>query len=270
MRWSVFKDTMRWSIRMTLIWGIGLGAMMTLTVHTVPGMTGLELVELFQTMPPAMLAAFGVGKDAAALATPEGLIAFGLFGKMALIFAAYPVVIGLRVSTHEEAEGILDLQLSQPMPRAQFLLERFLAYALNIAILILLVIAGLYLGIMTVKLDQPLDAAKLAVMTLNLIPVMVLVMAATIFVGALISRRQTVITIMTIFIIGSFIIQTVGGMVTTQWMNTVKAFSFFTYYNVQSMLERGVVLSDVLVLIAVSVILLGASLYVFERRDIAV
>ena len=270
MRWSVFKDTMRWSIRMTLIWGIGLAAMMVITVQTVPGMQGLELVELFQTMPPAMLAAFGVGKDTAALATPEGLIAFGLFGKMALIFAAYPVVIGLRVSTHEEAEGILDIQLSQPMPRAQFLLERFLAYALNIAILILLVVGGLYLGIMTVNLEQPLNATKLAVMTLNLIPVMVLVMAATIFVGALISRRQTVITIMTIFIITSYAIQTIGGMVTAQWMNTVKALSFFTYYNVQSMMERGVVVSDVMVLVVISIILLGASLYVFEQRDIAV
>jgi ABC-type transport system involved in multi-copper enzyme maturation permease subunit len=270
MRWSVFKDTLRHSIQMTLIWGIGLGAMMTVTVQTVPGMQGLELVELFQSMPPAMLAAFGVGTDISAMATPEGLIAFGLFGKMALIFAAYPVVIGLRISTHEEAEGILDMQLSQPMPRSQFLLERFLAYTVNIAILILLVVGGLYLGIMTVKLDEPLNTAKLVAMTLNLIPVMVLVMAATMFVGALISRRQTVVTIMTIFIIASYVIQTVGGMVTAQWMNAVKAFSFFTYYNVQSMMQRGVILSDVLVLVVVSVVLFGASLYVFERRDIAV
>jgi ABC-type transport system involved in multi-copper enzyme maturation permease subunit len=270
MRWSVFKDTMRYSIQMTLIWGIGLAAVMIITVQTVPGMQGLELVQLFETMPPAMLAAFGLGTDTAALATPEGLIAFGLFSKMALIFAAYPVVVGLRVSTHEEADGILDMQLSQPMPRSQFLLERFLAYALNIAILMLLVVGGLYMGIATVQLEQPLDSGKLIAIILNMIPVMVLVMSATIFVGALISRRQTVVTIMTVFIITSYAIQALGAMVTARWMDIVEAFSFFTYYNVQSMLERGVVPSHVLLLTVISIVLLGASLYVFERRDIAV
>jgi ABC-type transport system involved in multi-copper enzyme maturation permease subunit len=270
MRWAVFWDTIRFNMGMTLIWGIGLGAMMTLTVHTVPGMTGMNIVEMFEAMPPAMLAAFGVTGDLSAMATQEGLIAFGLFGKMALIFAAYPVVVGLRVSTHEEANGILDLQLSQPLPRAQFLLERFLGHVVNMIILILLVIGGLYLGIWTVNLETPLDGAKLAMMTLNLIPVMVLVLAATMFTGALIGRRQTVVTIMTIFIITSYAIQTIGGMVTTEWMDTVKAFSFFTYYNVESMLANGIVPSHVLILTVVSLALLIASLYVFERRDIAV
>jgi ABC-type transport system involved in multi-copper enzyme maturation permease subunit len=259
MRWAVFWDTIRFNMGMTLIWGIGLGAMMTLTVHTVPGMTGMNIVEMFEAMPPAMLAAFGVTGDLSAMATQEGLI-----------FAAYPVVVGLRVSTHEEANGILDLQLSQPLPRAQFLLERFLGHVVNMIILILLVIGGLYLGIWTVNLETPLDGAKLAMMTLNLIPVMVLVLAATMFTGALIGRRQTVVTIMTIFIITSYAIQTIGGMVTTEWMDTVKAFSFFTYYNVESMLANGIVPSHVLILTVVSLVLLVASLYVFERRDIAV
>jgi hypothetical protein len=98
----------------------------------------------------------------------------------------------------------------------------------------------------------------------------VLVLAATMFTGALIGRRQTVVTIMTIFIITSYAIQTIGGMVTTEWMDTVKAFSFFTYYNVESMLANGIVPSHVLILTVVSLVLLVASLYVFERRDIAV
>src|SRR5690606_37942930 len=124
------------------------------------------------SMPPTMLAAFGVGDDISILTTPEGLIAFGLFRKMALIFAAYPVVIGLRATANEESEGILDMVLTQPVPRMQFLFERFLAYVVNIALLMVLVIIGLYLGIWTVQLDEPLDTGKLVVMTLNLIPVM--------------------------------------------------------------------------------------------------
>jgi ABC-2 type transport system permease protein len=225
---------------------------------------------LFESFPPNLLAAFGVAGDVTSLGTPEGLIAFGLFSKMALIFAAYPVVIGLRATANEEADGILDMELSQPVPRTQFLLERFLAYVVNIILLMVLVVGGLYLGVWTVQFDEPLNADKLAAMTLSLIPVMVLVMTATIFVGAHISRKQTVVTIMTMFVIASYAIQTLGAMVTADWMNPIKALSFFTYYNVQSLLEHGVVVSHVVVLLVVSVILLVASLYAFERRDIAV
>ena len=93
MAWAVFKQTFKDSIRITLIWGFGLAAMMVLMVLMVPMMTGIDLVEIFEDIPPAMMAAFGLGDDIEALATPEGLIAFGFFGKMALIFAAFPVVM---------------------------------------------------------------------------------------------------------------------------------------------------------------------------------
>lgn len=267
MRWAVFKDTMRFSLQMTLIWGIGLGAMMTLSVLMTPDLVSLNLASLFESMPPAVLGAFGIGEDVSLLTTPEGLIAFVVFSKMALIFAAYPVVIGLRVTANEEDDGTLDMTLSQPVPRTQFLLERFLAYAVNIAVLMILVIVGLLLGIWAVDMD--LDASKLIVMTLNLIPVMVVVLAVTVFVGSIISRKRTVVTIMTIFIMVSYVIQTVGAMVTTSWMDAVETFSFFTYYNVNTMLEKGIVPTDVLLLTVVSLVLLVVSLRIFEQRDIA-
>ncbi|MDQ7027206.1 MAG: ABC transporter permease subunit [Anaerolineae bacterium] len=267
MRWVVFKDAMRFSMQMTLIWGIGLGAVMTLSVLMTPSLQGLDLISLFETLPPAMLGAMGVGEDLSSLNTPEGLIAFAVFSKMALIFAAYPVVIGLRVTANEEDEGILDMTLTQPVPRAQFLLERFLAYVVNIAVLMILVIVGLFVGIWAVDMD--LNAAKLVVMTLNLIPVMVVVLAVTVFVSSVISRKRTVLTIMTAFIMVSYVVQTVGAMVATRWMDAVEAFSFFSYYNVETMLREGVVPTDVLLLTAVSIGLIAASLRLFEQRDIA-
>ena len=178
-------------------------------------------------------------------------------------------MIGLRATANEENEGILDMVLTQPVPRMQFLFERFLAYVVNIALLMVLVVAGLYLGVWTVQLDEPLDAAKLTVMTLNLIPVMSVVLAATVFTAAIISRRQTVVIIMTIFIMASYMVQTIGAMVTASWMDSIEALSFFTYYNTQTMLQRGIVPWHVGLLITVSVILVAASLYIFERRDIA-
>lgn len=267
MAWSIFKDTLRNSMRITLIWGFGLAAMMILMVLLVPMMTGIDLTSIFADMPPAMMAAFGLGDDIKALATPEGLIAFGFFGKMALVFAAFPVVMGLRATSQEEAEGTLDMILSLPVPRWRVVLEKFLAYSIDIVILAVMMILGMYLG--QPLIDIPLDTMKLTLLILNIVPVLIFVLAMTIFVGALNSRRQQVVTIMTAFVIVSYLVQSVGAMVNTSWMDILKNFSFFTYYNVQRLLTEGVVTLHIAILLIVAVGLIGASLFVFDRRDIA-
>ncbi len=272
MPWAVFKNTLRHSLIVTLLWGVGMGALMIFMVILTPAMQGMNLVDLFAAMPPTVLAAFGMGDGSQealdAIATPEGIIAFGFFGKMALIFAAYPVVMGLRATSRDEADGNLDVTLSLPVSRSRVIIESWLAYAIDIVILVLFMIGGLVLGVAVT--DVELDVAKMSVLVLNLIPVLLLVLSATVFVGALISKRQTVVAIMTIFIVASFIIQTVGAMVTAGWMDIVEAFSFFTYYNVQHLLADGVVVTNVLILLAVAIALVAGSVVTFQRRDIAV
>lgn len=266
MHWTVFWNTLRHSWVMTLVWGVGLGAFVTFFVLITPMLTGLELVELFQSMPPALMAAAGV-RDAAVLGSPEGLIAVGFFGKFALIFAAYPVIMGIRATLHEENAGTMDVLMSLPLARSRFVFEKFLAYSLNIIVLVLLVLGGLYAGLPFV--DMEFDAARVTLVTLALIPSLIFVLALTIFVASITSRRVLVIGIMTAFVMGSFMIQTIGGMVTTDWMALLERFSFFSYYNVENIITNGVVVSHVIGLLVVAALLLGGSLYSFERRDIA-
>lgn len=270
MRWAEFKDTLRYSWQMTLIWGIGLGAMTALFVQMTPTLNGMDFVSLLEKMPEWALGAVGVTGDVQSMGTPEGIIAFGLFGKMALIFAAYPVVMGMRTTTNDESDGILDIVLSQPIPRSQLVFERFLAYTVNIIVLILLVIAGVYVGKIGVTLDEPLDTMKIVMVSVNLIPVMIFVLAMTVFIGTFVERRQSVITIMTVFIIASFMIQTLGAMISASWMDPIELLSFFSYFNVGRILENGVVVWQVVVMLALSVTLLVAALFTFEKRDIAV
>lgn len=269
MQWAVFKDTLKYSWLTTLLWGMGLAAMMLIFIPLTPVLEGMELVELFKTLPPVVLAAAGISEDIEVMATPEGLIAMGFFGKFALIFAAYPVVMGLRIITNEEAEGTLDMVLSLPVARSRVLFEKFLAYALNIVVLVLMVIGGMYLGLALTP-SLTLNTDPLIVITLNLIPVMIFVLAATVFVGALISRKQTVVIIMTVFVIGSFMIQTIGAMISASWMDIIEAVSFFTYYNVEKILKFGANAVHITGLTALAVALLAVAIYSFNRRDVGV
>lgn len=267
MPWSVFKDTMRYTWQITLIWGIGFFAMMVLILQISPLMTGLELVDLMEALPPWLLAAAGVS-DAQLLGTVEGLIALGFFGKLALLFAAYPVVMGLRVTSQEETEGTMDVMLSLPLPRWRIIFEKFLAYALNIVILMGMSVLGLYVG--QVGLTLEVNIAQLVLITLSIIPVMVFLLALTTLVGAIISRRQQVMTIVTVYIVFSFVVQTVGPMVDAPWMNAIESVALFTYYNVENTLVNGITAWHVALMLGLAALMLAVSFVNFERRDIAV
>ncbi|MGB7338255.1 MAG: ABC transporter permease subunit [Phototrophicaceae bacterium] len=267
MAWAVFKDTMRYTWKMTLLWGIGFASMMILTLQLSPALNGLQLVDLFASLPPWMMAAAGV-TDVNVLASVEGLIAVGVFGKLALMFAAYPVVMGLRVTSAEEDNGTMDVMLSLPLPRWRVIFEKFLAYTLNIIILMILTVSGLYIGQFGVNID--IDINKLIVVTLSVIPVMIFLLALTTFTGAVISRRQQVLTIITGYIIFSFVIQSLGPLVDSTWMNAIESFALFTYYNVESTLLNGVTMWHVALMLGLALLLIGGSFINFERRDIAV
>lgn len=267
MAWSVFKDTMRFTWRMTLIWGIGFASLMVLILQLAPALQGLELVELMRSLPSWMLAAAGVSNPES-MATPEGLIALGVFGKSALLFAAYPVVMGLRVTSAEEKEGMMDVMLSLPLPRWRVIFEKFLAYTLNIVLLMGLTLVGLYVGQFGVALE--LDIVKLMVITVSVMPVMIFLLALTTFTGSIIGKHQTVITIVTVYIIFSYMIQTVGPIVDAPWMDAIEAIALFTYYNVENTLINGVTTWHVVLMLGLAVVLVGASFFNFERRDIAV
>lgn len=264
---AVFKDTLRHTWRLTMIWGLGFLAMMILVVQMAPFMKGLELVDLLQSLPPWLMAAAGI-TDASLLETSEGLIALGFFGKLALLFAAYPVVMGLRVTSEEETDGTMDVMLSLPLPRWRVILEKFLAYVVNIIILLALSVLGLYIGQITTAIE--LDMQRLATITLTIAPVMIFVLALTTFVGSLIGQRQTVLTIITIYIIFSFAMQTVGPMLDTAWMNAIESFALFSYYDIESTLRDGIVIWHVMLMLGLAAILIAVSFFTFENRDIAV
>lgn len=77
--------------------------------------------------------------------TPEGIVAVSFFGKFALLFTAYPVVMGMRVTSNEEDDGILDVLLSLPVARWQVILEKFAAHRRQTALAVITAVVPEYL-----------------------------------------------------------------------------------------------------------------------------
>ena len=264
----IFIETLRQTRWQMLYWGLGLGVMALISTALVPLFDAMKIVELLQGMPPILLAASGLDANVTAFATPEGIITVGFFGKFALIFAAYPVVMGMRVTANEEDDGILDMVLSLPVPRWQMMIEKFAAYLLTIIFIAVLVYAGLWLG--TQLINVSLDMSRMAPMVLNIVPTLTLVMAFTVLVAAIIRRRQVSLAVATAFVLGSFMLDSVAGMVEGGSAALLRKISVFSYYDPGNVIQNGLIWGNVVGLLIVSGVLLVGALWFFQRRDVGV
>ena len=263
----IFTETLRRTAWQMLYWGVGLGVLGLLMALLIPLFDALELAEVLQTLPPMILALAGIDEQMTILATPEGILAVAFFTRFSIIFAAYPVVMGLRITANEEDDGILDVLLALPVPRWRVILERFAAYVLTIVGITLMVYAGLWLGAQLIAIE--LDLTRIAIALFASIPLLVTLLAFTAFSAALIPRRRPALAVATVFVVGSFVLDTVANMVQTGNVSSLLgAVSVFTYFDVTAIVQTGVIWSHVGGLLIVAALLLSASVWLFQRRDV--
>ena len=265
---SVFLETLKQTWKPMVYWGLGLAAMALLVVLMVPLFDMQSVATLLESFPPVILAMVGIGDDLAIFTTNEGFVAVGFFGKSALIFAVYPVVMGMRISANEEDDGTSDVLLSLPISRAQVMVEKFAAYALTIVGVVVLIYLGLYVGVALGGVDMVVT--RLAEVTFYLIPLMIFIMAATMLIAVLARRRTVTLGLVTAFVIISYMLQTIGAAAEGTVAETVGAISFLTYYNAGEILSQGFIWPHIAGLAGLSALMLLAALYRYEQREIAV
>lgn len=265
---KVLIETIKHTWKQTLLWGLGLASLGTLVVLMVPLFDMQDMRELLQNFPPALLAAAGIGSDFELFATQEGFVAMGFFSKSLLIFAVYPVVMGMRVTSDEEDKGIFAFHLSLPLTRSQLVIGKFLAHAISTVVVVLLIYLGIWVG--SVGADLQLDMGKMAAVTWYLLPLMVFIMAVTVGVAALARRRQTALGLITGFVVVSYVLQTLGAMDEGGIGEALGQVSFFTYYNTGSILADGVNMTHIAGFLVISLAMLALGITAYDRRDLGI
>ena len=268
---SVFMETLRQSWRAVLYWALGMGAMALFVVAIVPDVNGLaEMRKLFESLPPFLTAALGVAtpEDLQFITTPEGFLATVFFGKMALLFAIYPLVMGLRITINEEDEGIMDVVLSLPVPRWRVVTEKFLAFALSAVVVVVAMLIGFWLGVQVTH--QDLNSGEILSSVINTLPIMLFVLACTVFIGVAVRHKKMAIAIAVIFILYSYSLDSIGTMAAGSFAENVRILSFFKYYDNMGTMRSGISFLNAGGLVAAAALLMGASLWLWERREIGV
>ncbi len=265
---AVFVETLRRTWAQTLLWACGLAFVALTIVLMIPLLDVMVFVDLLKELPAFVRGAVGVGSDLMVITTPEGFIAVGFFGKLALIFAAYPVIMGLRVTANEEEDGILDVLMSAPLPRWRMVVEKLAAYALSLLVIAAVVFAGMWLG--TLIADVTLDMGLMAQVVVNILPTLLLILALTALAGAALRRRRDALIAATVFVVASFMLDTIGSMGAGSAAEHLRLLSVFSAASAVSVLERGLAWGTIAALLALALTVSGGAVWAFHRRDIGV
>lgn len=135
--WTEFRHTLLRRLRGQIIgWGIGLAVYSLLLVALYPSVSQLEDLDQFlANYPEEMLAFFG---NLTVLDTPMGYLDTYFFNYMTIVTGILAVGAGAALLVADEERGTLDLILAHPISRTALFVGRFLAFAVAIALILLL------------------------------------------------------------------------------------------------------------------------------------
>ena len=264
----VIGNTLRTSWKQILYWGVGLGVLglyidfIAMSPDIISG-----YADLFKSMPPAMLQAFGAS-DIALFTTAEGWIVSIFVSEAAIFLSVFAVMAGLNISANDEQSGVMDVILSLPISRATYMLERWIGFALiGLAIVLLCALITLA-GIIGMNVDAPLDVILKSI--LNLYPATLLVMTVTSLLATALRRRAVAIGAAAAFVVVSYTFNVIGAAASGAIADLMENLSYFSYIHGEAFVIGAYDPADSVIVLVAIVIGFALSLRSFVSRDIGI
>ena len=259
---SVFLKTLR-DYRVAILgWGIGMGLVMVATMASVATLTTtLQAREQLVSL----AAQFSWNADVVAVDTVGGYATFKI-GIFIFLIAVWPLLAGSRMLRGEEERGSLDVLLSVPRPRVRVGLEKLAA--MWTALLAMGVLIGLVAFAGGQKFGGTFGLGDALLFGLNLALVCALIGGLALLISQFTHEQGPAAGwtggLLLVFIVLDMVHRVIPN---TEW---ISRFSPIYYYNLSKPLvpSYGVNVGAMLLLLALGLILSGAAVWLFARRDI--
>lgn len=262
----ILNNTLRSSWKQVLYWGLGMGLMGIYIVFISSNSDIIEgYAKLFESLPPAMLQAFGAS-DAAMFSTTEGWVVSIFVSEASLILSIHAVIAGMNIAANEEQAGIMDMIMAMPISRTQFIVEKSIAYALISLGIILCSVAFPVLALIAFGVDA--DLGVVASSILNLYPGLLLVTTVTSLLATILRRRSIAVGLAAAFVVGSYIFNVIGNSASGAIADLMQQLSFFYHASGGDIILGTFDPAGTLGVIAVVLICFAASISMFNRRDL--
>jgi ABC-2 type transport system permease protein len=223
---------------------------------------------LVEMMESGMADSFSFFKGAGDMASYVGFLNLELYQIFWLMILAIMLGFIAASSLSKEIEGkTIDLLMSNPVSRKQIIFEKFV----GLIPMFLIINLGTMIAVMgvTVVINEELNFTNLALVHIVSIPYFLAVISIGLLISVILNEKMKAAIVMIAVIVGMYVVESLSQMAPDY--EAMGYVSLNHYFNPYDALKFGEVeLSGVLVLIAVAVVCLAASLIYFEHKDIQV
>jgi ABC-2 type transport system permease protein len=257
-RLALFAKTLRDLRWQVFGYGVGLALMAALVVTIYPSyqeqLADFEVPEALQ----------GLTGDVN-YGSPEGFLSAEFVSWVPIITSIFAIMAGTSALAGEEANGTLDLLLSQPISRRRLALEKMAGIIVATYAITVIVCLGWALSVPFVDID--ISLMDLFIATLNLAPITLAFAFLAMFLGAFMPDRRTATAAAAALAVAGYFLNYMARIVNA--LEPLAWLSPFNYDDVDALVE-GFDWWRPAVLLAIAIVLAVATVACFERRDIGV
>ena len=257
-RYSIFRKSLRDQRWQSLGFGLALMAMSSTSVLLWP--SARDALQQFE-LPKAVQAFLG---SKLSIATAAGYLSARYFGWVEILLIVYAVIQGTGAIAGEESAGTIDLLLSQPVRRADIVLQKCVAFVCGLTVAVGLGVLGFAAAIPFVRID--VSIADTAIASANMLPMILLFFAFALWAGAVAPNRGAAAGLSVGVATAAYFINTLATGVES--LQNLKYATPFYYYGAGLPLVQGVSLPHVGLLMGATVGLAALALAIFDRRDL--
>ena len=247
-------------LRGVLIWGLALGAYaaaMTASFTTFAG-DAEQMNQILEAYPQGMLDAFGITD----LSDVENYLNAQVFLLAPLALSFFPILAAANAIAGAEERGTIDVLLGNPIRRWQLVVGSFVATALSL--LAIIVVVGLLTWGTAALMDVDLAADSTAAAVLNMWPICLLFGGLAMLCSAVFHRRALAVAVPALLLFASYLLDTVGRA--SENLEELRPASAFYYYG--SAIEDGINRANFAGLTLAACFLVALAVVAFQRRDI--
>ncbi len=244
-------------------WFVGFGFLAFLMSIFYPAMNQEGALDALVTqMPPALQGMVG---DLANLREFSTYLASQLFDiRVGILGGVMVIILGLGLTVAEEEKGELRTLASLPISRSRIVWHKFLAMGTIIAVTLLGMIPGIFIGQLVIGEYLAADVlARLLLMNWLLL----VALGGVVFGAGFISGKRSITMLTGITVVaGGFILSTFSQAV--EWLQPYERLSLLHYFPSVDIAKSGIAVGDLTVLSLVAVVTLGVAIIRFRHRDI--
>lgn len=246
-----------------LCWGLAIGTLLFLTVLMYPSISGVY-DDILNELPEGMKAFWGIGEIG--MDTMEGFLNVEFLSYAPIALAVFAILSGTSTIVSEENEGTLDLLLAQPISRLKLIMIKLTGLTLAYGIIIGILLAMFWIAVLFI--DVELKTGRIVAAFIMLWPFLTAIGFLSVLASLLLSNRLLAGTIMAIFLVASFILESLSTLVSE--LESLLPIYATTYYQGSNALGGEISWFYTTSLIVVLVTTFLCNIWLFMNRDIAV